>query len=447
MDLLEKIANLAKRRGFVYPGSEIYGGLANTWDYGPYGVELKNNIKKAWWRAMVYSHENIVGLDSAILMNPKTWQASGHLESFTDVFVECKNCKSRFREDHLYEGRYGEVKTDKGKPLCPKCGGELTIPRKFNLMFKTFIGPAEDTASTVYLRPETAQGIFVDFLSVLQSSRQKIPFGIAQIGKSFRNEITPGNFIFRTREFEQMELEFFVEPKTAKKWHSFWIKERYDWYLSFGMQKKNLRVRHHSPQELAHYSAGTADIEYRFPFDWGELEGVANRTDYDLKRHSEVSGKDLSYFDDETKKRYVPYVIEPSAGVDRSLLAFLADAYYEEKDEGGEMRVVLELHPYLAPVKAAVLPLVKNKKPLTTLAKKIFENLKSDYLIEYDEVGSIGRRYRRQDEIGTPYCVTVDFDSLKKKDATVRDRNTMKQKRLKIDKLGEFFKEKISFPV
>jgi glycyl-tRNA synthetase len=395
---------------------------------------LKNNIKRAWWQEMTREHSNIVGLDASILMHPKVWQASGHLQGFADLSVECKKCHKRFKADEI-------------KDRCPLCQGELTEAKMFNLMFKTFIGPTEDTSSTIYLRPETAQGIFVNFNNIRQVARLKLPFGIAQIGKAFRNEITTGNFIFRSREFEQMELEFFVKPDEAEKWYRYWQERRIAWYLKLGLKKENLRLRDHKKNELAHYAKACSDIEYRFPFGWSEIEGIANRTDFDLKKHSETSGQDLSYFDDETKEKYFPYVIEPSAGVERPLLAFLIDAYTEVI--GGrtkttkatkEREIVLKLDKKLAPVKFAVLPLV-NKEPLIKLAKEIYENLKRYWLIQYDEVGSIGRRYRRQDEIGTPYCLTVDFDSLEDKKVTVRDRDTMEQKRVAIAELEGYFFE------
>ncbi len=431
---MENIISLCKRRGFIFPGSEIYGGLESIYDYGPLGVELKNNIKKAWWREMTHGHQNIVGLDAAILMHPKVWEASGHLRGFSDPLVECKKCHKRFRVDEV-------------KQSCPECAGQLTEAKMFNLMFKTFVGPVDDLASVLWLRPETAQGIFVNFNNIRQVARLKLPFGVAQIGKVFRNEITTGNFIFRTREFEQMELEFFVKPVEAEKWYNYWQEKRIAWYLSLGIKKENLRLRDHKKSELAHYAQACSDIEYRFPFGWSEVEGIANRTDFDLKQHAKISGQDLSYFDDETKEKIFPYVIEPSAGVDRPLLAFLVDAYTEIK--GGrttttkavkEREVVLKLDKRLAPVKFAVLPLV-NKTPLLKLAKEIYENLKRYWFIQYDEIGSIGRRYRRQDEIGTPYCLTVDFESLEDKKVTVRDRDTMKQERLNIAELEDYFRE------
>jgi len=466
MITMEKIVSLTKRRGFIYPGSEIYGGLANTWDYGPLGVELKNNIKKVWWRDNVWQRGDMVGLDAAILMNPKVWQASGHVEGFTDPLVECKSCHKRFRADQLVEKFKDSAKLDEHgiftseeladltkaikKIKCPDCRGELTEPKQFNLLMETYLGPVEDAQSKVYLRGETAQGIFVDFNLVRESSRMKIPFGIAQIGKSFRNEITPGNFTFRTREFEQMEIEYFVKPGTDKKWYNYWRKERFDWYIKYGITKKNLRLRDHKKDELAHYAAACADVEYQFPFGWSELEGVANRQDFDLKQHAKYSGQDLKYFDEETKEKYLPYVIEPSGGVDRTALAFLVDAYEEVK--GGrtttteaqkEVEVVLRLNKELAPIKVAVLPLVKNKKDLVKKAKEIYDLLKGHWLCQYDEVGSIGRRYRRQDEIGTPFCLTIDFETLKQNDVTVRDRDTMKQQRVKIGEIIDCLKEKL----
>ncbi len=454
-DLMEKVVALAKRRGLIFPSSEIYGGLRATWDYGPLGVELKNNVKKAWWRSMVQLREDVVGLDAAILMHPKVWEASGHVASFTDPLVECKVCHKRFRADHIpgyhapQSGHEAAGTVDAAAVAelrCPECGGELTEPRMFNLMFKTFMGPVEDSSSVVYLRPETAQGIFVDFLTVLRVSRKKVPFGIAQIGKAFRNEITPGNFTFRTREFEQMELEFFVEPGTDEQWHRYWLEERMRWYKELGIREENLRLRRHEPDELAHYAKDCYDIEYRFPFGWSELEGIANRTDFDLTQHSKYSGEDLSYFDPEKQTRYVPYVIEPSAGADRATLAFLVDAYAEEEaptaSGGTETRVVLKLHPALAPIKVAVLPLSRNEQ-LVPEAKKLADLLRPYFMLDYDDAGSIGRRYRRQDEVGTPYCVTVDFQTLEDRAVTVRDRDTMLQDRVSIDRLIPYLKERL----
>ncbi|MCL6588860.1 MAG: glycine--tRNA ligase [Firmicutes bacterium] len=428
---MEKIVSLAKRRGFIFQSSEIYGGLNSCWDYGPLGVELKNNVKRAWWRSVVQERDDMAGLDSSILMHPRIWEASGHVAGFTDPLVDCKSCKQRFRADHL-EG-----------PKCPACGGELTEARQFNLMFKTFMGPVEDNAAVVYLRPETAQGIFVNFNNVLTTTRMKLPFGIAQIGKSFRNEITPGNFTFRTREFEQMEIEYFVKPGTDEAFHQQWIKERFEWYIALGITPERLRLRPHAPDELAHYARGCSDIEYFFPMGWSELEGIANRTDFDLKRHMEYSGANLEYFDQEQNEHYVPYVIEPSAGADRGTLAFLLDAYHEEPDKD-ETRVVLKLHRALAPYKVAVLPLSK-KEPLLELAGKIQTQLRKHWMIDYDDSKSIGRRYRRQDEIGTPYCVTVDFQSIEDQAVTVRDRDTMDQERIAISELVSYLTEKLAW--
>ncbi len=434
---MEKIISLAKRRGFIFPSSEIYGGLGSCYDYGPLGVELKNNIKKAWWKNMVQQRENVVGLETAILMNPKVWQASGHLTGFVDPLVECKKCHQRFKLDDL-----------KDKKNCPQCKGDLTSAKNFNLLFKTFIGPTENSSAEIYLRPETAQGIFINFKNILQSSRLKIPFGVAQIGKSFRNEITPGNFIFRTREFEQMEMEFFVKPSEAEKWHEKWQEQRLKWYLDLGIKKQNLRLKKHQKDELAHYAQACTDLEYKFPFGWAELEGIAHRRDFDLKQHQKYSGQDLSVIEEEEK--YLPYVIEPSAGVERPLLAFLVDAY--EEIQGGrtkttiankEKEVVLKLHPDLAPIKAAILPLSK-KEPLVQQAQEIARDLAKIWPVQYDQIGSIGRRYRRQDEIGTLYCLTVDFESPVDKKITVRHRDTMKQERIAIAEIKDYLKEKLS---
>jgi glycyl-tRNA synthetase len=426
---MDKIVSLAKRRGFIFQSSEIYGGLNSCWDYGPLGVELKNNVKRAWWRKVVQERDDMVGQDASILMHPRVWEASGHVAGFTDPMVDCKSCKQRFRADHL-EG-------DK----CPACGGELTEARQFNLMFKTFMGPVEDSAAVVFLRPETAQGIFVNFNNVLTTTRMKLPFGIAQIGKSFRNEITPGNFTFRTREFEQMEIEYFVKPGTDETLHEQWMKQRFQWYVDLGLTKERLRLREHAKDELAHYAKGCYDIEYYFPMGWSELEGIANRTDFDLKRHMEYSGANLEYFDQETNEHYVPYVIEPSAGADRGTLAFLLDAYHEEPDKD-ETRVVLKFHKALAPYKAAILPLSK-KEPLVAMAKSIETELRKHWMVDYDESKSIGRRYRRQDEIGTPYCITVDFQSLEDQAVTVRDRDTMEQERIPVAELTKYIWEKM----
>lgn len=427
---MDEIVNVAKRRAFIYPGSEIYGGLANAWDYGPYGVLLKNNVKQAWWQDMVMKRSDIVGLDSAILMNSKVWEASGHIAEFTDPLVDCKECKQRFRADH--------VEGDK----CPNCGGGLTEARNFNLMFKTHAGPVDDEANVVYLRPETAQGIFVDFKNIIDTTRNKLPFGVAQIGKSFRNEITPGNFTFRTREFEQFEIEYFVKDAlNAKKAFDEWVKTRFDWYKSLGIKADNLRLREHEKTELAHYAVAATDVEYNFPFGFSELEGVANRGDYDLSQHEKFSGQELRYFDEETKTKVLPHVVEPSGGVDRAVLAFLVDAYSKETVEGEE-RTVLKFHPRLAPIKAAVFPLVK-KEPLIMKAKEILHQLKQKWFVEYDESGTVGRRYRRQDEIGTPYCITVDFDSLEDNAVTIRDRDTMKQERVAIGEIVNYLAQRL----
>ena len=423
---MEKIVNLCKRRGFIFPSSEIYGGIGSCWDYGPLGIELKRNVKEAWWRDVVRVRDDVVGLDSSILMHPRVWEASGHLEGFTDPMVDCKKCKARFRADKLADAQCPE----KPSKHPGECGSELTDARQFNLMFKTFMGPMEDSAHVAYLRPETAQGIFVNFQNVQGTLRLKIPFGIAQVGKSFRNEITPGNFTFRTREFEQMEIEFFVKPGTDDEWFLYWRKERFDWYGRYGMRKENLRLRPHDKDELAHYAKACEDVEYKFPFGWSELEGIANRTDFDLKRHIEFSGKDLSYFDEETRERFVPYVIEPSAGADRSTLAFLVDAY-DEDDAEGEVRSVLRLDPRLAPVKAAIFPLFR-KEGMPEKALRIRDELKKHFPVQYDQSGSIGRRYRRQDEVGTPFGITVDHQSMQDDTVTLRDRDTMLQRRLPI---------------
>jgi glycyl-tRNA synthetase len=426
---MEKIVSLAKRRGFVFQSSEIYGGLNSCWDYGPLGVELKNNVKRAWWRKVVQERDDMAGLDASILMHPKVWEASGHVAGFSDPMVDCKACKQRFRADHLEGDR------------CPACGGELTEARQFNLMFKTHIGPMEDSAAVVYLRPETAQGIFVNFNNVQTTTRMKLPFGIAQIGKSFRNEITPGNFTFRTREFEQMEIEYFVKPGTDDQFHQEWLERRFQWYLDLGLTRERLRLRKHDADELAHYAKGCYDVEYYFPMGWSELEGIANRTDFDLKRHAEYSGQRIDYFDQEANEHYVPYVIEPSAGADRGTLAFLLDAYHEEPDKD-EVRVVLKLHRALAPYKVAILPLSK-KEPLTNLAKGIATELRKYWMVDYDDSKAIGRRYRRQDEIGTPYCVTIDFQSVEDQAVTVRDRDTMDQERIPIAALPKYLWDKL----
>lgn len=456
---MDKIVGLCKSRGYVYPGSEIYGGLANTWDYGPLGVELKNNIKKAWMKKFVQESKYNVGLDAAILMNPDVWVASGHVGNFSDPLIDCKECKTRHRADKLIE----EWAHEQGKDMiadgmsdeqlinfikenhipCPDCGKEnFTDIRKFNLMFKTYQGVTEDSKSEIYLRPETAQGIFVNFKNAMRTTRRKLPMGIAQIGKAFRNEITPGNFTFRTREFEQMELEFFCKPGTDLEWHKYWKEFCENWLLSLGMKKENIRLRDHSPEELSHYSNGTTDIEFTFPFGWGELWGIADRTDYDLKQHMEHSKEDMTYLDPETNEKYIPYCIEPSLGCDRVALAFLCNAYDEEEIAEGDVRTVLHLHPALAPYKVAVLPL---SKKLSEKAEEVYTKLSKKFMCDYDEAGSIGKRYRREDEIGTPYCITIDFDTLEDETVTVRDRDTMEQIRIKIDELEAWLQEKVEF--
>ena len=451
---MEKIVTLCKNRGFVYSGSEIYGGLSNTWDYGPLGVEFKNNVKKAWWKKFVQESPYNVGLDSAILMNPQVWVASGHVGGFSDPLMDCKDCKTRHRADKLIEDATGEVADGWSNEQmmqyikdhhikCPECGSEnFTDIRKFNLMFKTFQGVTEDAKSEIYLRPETAQGIFVNFANVQRTARKKIPFGVAQVGKSFRNEITPGNFTFRTREFEQMELEFFCKPDTDLEWFQYWRSYCENFLLSLGMKKENMRLRDHSPEELSFYSKATTDIEFLFPFGWGELWGIADRTNYDLTQHQEHSGKSLEYFDQESNEKYIPYVVEPSLGADRVALAFLCDAYDEEKLDEKDTRVVLRLHPALAPFKACVLPL---SKKLNEGATKVYQDLAKKFMVDYDDAGSIGKRYRRQDEIGIPLCITYDFESENDGCVTVRDRDTMEQQRISIDSLAAFVEEKIQF--
>ena len=450
---MDKIVALCKGRGFVYPGSDIYGGLSNTWDYGPLGVELKNNVKRAWWKKFVQESPTNVGLDSAILMNPQVWVASGHVGNFSDPLMDCKSCKTRHRADKLIEDTgvnpagwsFAEMKNyiDEHGINCPECGEHnFTDIRTFNLMFKTFQGVTEDAKNELYLRPETAQGIFVNFQNIQRSTRRKVPFGVAQIGKSFRNEITPGNFTFRTREFEQMELEFFCKPGTDLDWFAYWKEYCRQWLLGLGMREENLRLRDHEQKELSHYSKATTDFEFLFPFGWGELWGIADRTDYDLSRHSEVSGQKLDYFDPETNERYIPYVIEPSLGADRVVLAFLCDAYDEEVVDEKDTRVVLRLHPAIAPFKAAVLPL---SKKLGDEALKVHDMLAKQFMVDYDDAGSIGKRYRREDEIGTPFCVTFDFDSLEDRCVTVRDRDTMQQERVAIDELAAYIARKIAY--
>ncbi len=431
-NLMEKIVSLCKRRGFIFQSSEIYGGLANTWDYGPYGVELKNNLKRAWWKANVYGRNDIMGMDSAILMHPKVWEASGHIHNFFDLKSDCKICKKRFKSADL-----------KDKSKCPECCGELTEERPFNLMFKTHQGPIEESGSEIFMRPETAQGIFVNFANILDSRHPKLPFGLAQIGKSFRNEITPGNFTFRTREFEQMEIEYFVKPENAPQALADWIDERFNWYLRLGIKPENLRKRQHGKDELAHYAHACMDVEYNFPFGWSELEGIANRADYDLKQHAQYSGKDLQYFDPATKEKFYPYIIEPSGGVDRAVLAFLTDAYHEEQVRD-DLRVVLKLDKELAPTKIAVLPLLRNRPEIVELAKNITQDLKKSLVTVYDDTGAIGKLYRRQDEVGTLYCVTVDVQTLEDKQVTVRSRDTMLQERISVDKLRDYFSDKLT---
>jgi glycyl-tRNA synthetase len=434
-ELMDKIVSLCKRRGFIFPGSEIYGGMANSWDYGPLGVELKNNVKQGWWKKFVHSRTDMVGIDAALIMNPKVWEASGHLKNFTDPLVECKKCHERFRAD--------KISGDK----CPACGGELTTAKQFNLMFKTFIGPAEESANVAYFRPETAQAMFVDFKQVAETSRKRIPFGIAQIGKAFRNEITPGNFIFRTREFEQMEIEYFIREKDWEKTFEYWHEEMYKWMAALGLAKKHLHDLEVPEKERAHYSKRTIDIEYDFPFGTDELYGLAYRTDFDLSNHAKASGQNLEYLDPETQEKFIPHVIEPTFGVDRSVLAVLCESYSEEEAptaEKGETekRVVLKFPKWLAPIKVAILPLSK-KEELAKVARPIYEDLVKNFACEYDETQSIGKRYRRQDEVGTPYCVTVDFETLEDKAVTVRDRDTMKQERIKIEELINYLKVKL----
>lgn len=432
-DVMDRIVSLCKRRGFIFQSSEIYGGINACWDYGPPGVELKRNIKELWWKEMTQLRENVEGVDAAILMHPRVWEASGHVDGFTDPLVDCRKCKARFRADQLDESRCPQT----GKPIVPGCQEHLTEPRAFNLMFKTYLGPVEERSSVVYIRPETAQGIYVNFQNILGPSRQKIPFGIAQIGKAFRNEISPGNFIFRSREFEQMELQFFVRPEEDGQWYEYWKEERFRWYLDLGIDKERLRLHDHGPQELAHYAKEATDIEYEFPFGWKELEGVHNRTDFDLKRHVEYSGKDLSYFDQERQVRYLPHIIETSAGVDRTLLTVLVDAYDEEPE-----RVVLRFHPRLAPVTIGVFPLVK-RDGMPELARNIATDLKRVFRVFYDEKGAVGRRYRRQDEAGTPFCVTVDSETLVDGSVTVRERDTMAQIRVPSEGLLAYFTERV----
>jgi glycyl-tRNA synthetase len=446
MENLEKISSLAKRRGFIYPGSEIYGGLAGTWDYGPLGAELKRNIKNEFWKNIVQRRDNVVGIDAAIIMNPEVWRASGHLDSFSDPLVECKKCHGRFREDELDSGTgSGYLKNPTGVikavgRICPKCGeSDFTLPRQFNLMVETYLGVIEGEKLKTYLRGEITQGVHVNFKNILDSSRVKIPFGVAQVGKAFRNEITPGEFTFRSREFEQMELQYYVKPDKdeSMKALEYWKGERLNWYLGLGMKKESLRFKEH--EKLAHYAQAAFDIEYLMGEEWKEMEGIHHRGDWDVRRHQEFSKQDLSYFDEETKERYLPFIIETSGGVDRATLFFLLDAYHEEKE-----RTILKLHPKLAPYKAAVFPLLQNKPPLVELARKVYDGLKEEFSVAWDTRGNIGKRYYSQDEIGTPFCLTIDFDSLEKKDVTVRDRDTAKQERMKIDRLKDYLREKIA---
>ncbi|MEV0201121.1 glycine--tRNA ligase [Nonomuraea sp. NPDC050691] len=451
-DVMDTIVSLAKRRGLVYPSSEIYGGLRASWDYGPLGVELKNNVKRQWWQSMVQAREDVVGLDSCVILAREVWQASGHVETFSDPLTECQSCHKRFRADHLveaYEEKNGRAPEHGLADItCPNCGnkGAFTDPRQFSGLLKTYLGPVEDESGLAYLRPETAQGIFINYLNVQQSARRKIPFGIGQIGKSFRNEITPGNFIFRTREFEQMEMEFFVKPGTDEEWHQYWIDERFRWYSDLGINKDNLRLYEHPKEKLSHYSKRTVDVEYRFNFagsEWGELEGIANRTDFDLTAHSKASGVDLSFFEQDTGERYVPYVIEPAAGVDRATLTFLLDAYTEDEAPNAkgvmEKRTVMRLDHRLAPVKVAVLPLSRNAD-LSPKARDLATQLRRRWNVEFDDAGAIGRRYRRQDEIGTPFCVTVDFDTLEDHAVTIRERDTMAQERISLDQVQTYLR-------
>ena len=431
-DLMDKIVALAKRRGFIFQSSEIYGGLNGAWDYGPLGAELKRNVKNAWWQAVVHFRDDVVGLDASILMHPTTWKASGHTDNFADMLVECKKCNKRLRPDHIQNSK------------CPQCGNtSFSEPRAFNLMLKTSLGAMEDSSSVVFLRPETAQGIFVNFHNVVDSTHRKLPFGIAQIGKSFRNEITPGNFTFRTREFEQMEIEYFCRPEQALAKYEEWIQARYSWYSDLGIKKENLKLRVHDKDELAHYAAGCTDVEYNFPFGWSELEGVANRGDYDLKQHAKFSGKDLQYQDPVTNEKFFPHVIEPSGGCDRATLAFLVDAYHEET-VNDTLRVVMKFHPKLAPIKVAVLPLLKKNDGIVALAKKIKSELQKDIVCVYDDTAAIGKLYRRQDEVGTVFCVTVDVQSLEDKQVTVRFRDTMLQERISLERLSGYLKEKLN---
>ena len=441
---METIVSLCKRRGFVFPSAEIYGGFANAWDYGPLGVEMRRRIREAWWRYMVTERDDVVGIEAAIVSNPRIWEASGHLKNFTDPMVDCRECKGRFRADDLAE--WDDTSNDlRGPTTCPNCGrvNSFTEARQFNLMFKTFIGPVEEDASVAYLRPETAQGMFVNFENVQTTTRRKLPFGIAQIGRSFRNEITPGNFIFRTREFEQMEMEFFCRPEEGPRWFDYWRDVRWQWFLDIGIKPESIRRYDHPREKLSHYSAGTTDIEFLYPFGWGELEGIAYRTDFDLKQHGQFSGKALTYFDEETKQHIAPHVVEPALGVDRTMLIALIDAYDEETDDKGEKRVVLRLHPSIAPVQVAILPLSRNEKLVPT-AREVWAKLRRHFVTQYDDAQSIGRRYRRQDEIGTPFCVTVDFETVEMDNAvTIRERDSMQQERVPVAELVERLRDRM----
>ncbi|BCX15565.1 MAG: glycine--tRNA ligase [Candidatus Parcubacteria bacterium] len=446
MNKLDKIIQISKNRGFVFPAAEIYGGLKGFYDFGHLGVLLKNKIKKLWLQSVVFKRDDIFLIESSLIGPKKIYEASGHLNNFQDPLVECKQCHQRFRNDHLLKGEYGKIEIKNNKPLCPLCKGQLTEEKQFNLMFKTFAGPVENSAAEVYLRPETAQGIFYNFKHYLNFTRTKLPFGIAQIGKSFRNEITPKNFIFRVREFEQMELEFFTKPKESKQWFNFWVAERYKWFLKLGFNQKNIRQRKYNKKELAHYSTATIDIEYKFPWGWDEVEGIANRTDYDLKNHSQYSQEDLSYFDQTTKKKIIPYVIEPSLGVERLMLAILLE-FYNEDTVKEETRNIFKFPPFLAPIEVAVLPLLSNKQNLIKKSQSIYYDIKQNFQAVYDENGSIGKRYRRQDEIGTPFCLTIDFQTLKDDTITVRDRDTTYQERIKINEIKDYLKQKIEINI
>jgi glycyl-tRNA synthetase len=444
MKNLDEIIRILKQRGFIFQSAEIYGGLKGFYDFGHLGVLLKNKVKNLWLQEIVFKRDNIFLIESSIIGPKKVYEASGHIQSFQDPLIECKNCHQRFRADHLLKGDYGEVKSKNNKPLCPICNGELTEERNFNLMFKTYAGPVEELAAEVYLRPETAQGIFYNFKNILNSMRTKLPFGIAQIGKSFRNEITPKNFIFRIREFEQMELEFFTDSKTTNEWFNYWVQERYKWYLKLGFKKGNIRQRIYSQDELSHYSSATTDIEYQFPWGFDEIEGIANRTDYDLKKHSQFSGEELVYFDEKTKSKITPYVIEPSAGVERILLAIFLE-FYDEDTVDNELRKIFRFPPFLAPIEVAVFPLLGNRDNLTKKAQEVYQTIKKNFITLYDDSGSIGKRYRRQDEIGTPFCLTIDFQTLEDNTLTIRDRDTTNQTRIKIEEINDYLTEKLKF--